>query len=57
MRKMMRYYTNTLVKQRIIKAHMTTQERALDRAATKSGRKTDAYKYNPKTNSATLKKK
>ena len=109
MRKMMRYYTNTLVKQRIIKAHMTTQkfmgsnqlidrlsaqvgdrdtaikllqtrgqleadgktftaagakrnsmtaqERALDRAATKSGRKTDAYTYNPKTNSATLKKK
>lgn len=36
---------------------MTAQERAIDRATTKSGKPNNAYKYDPKTNSATLKKR
>ena len=36
---------------------MSAQERAIDRATTKSGKPTTAYKYDPKTNSATLKKR
>lgn len=36
---------------------MSAQERAIDRATTKSGKPSNAYKYNPKTNSATLKKR
>jgi hypothetical protein len=36
---------------------MTAQERAIDRATTKSGNPKSAYKYDPKTNSATLKKR
>ena len=36
---------------------MTAQERALDRATKKSGKDTNAYTYNPKTNTATLKKR
>jgi len=35
---------------------MTAEERALDRAATRTGNKPNAFKYNPKTNRATLKK-
>jgi len=37
---------------------MTAEERALDRASTRSatGKKPTAFKYNPRTNSATLKK-
>ena len=37
---------------------MTAEERALDRASTKSasGKKPTAFKYNPRTNRATLKK-
>lgn len=36
---------------------MTPGERAKDRASKRSGRKTSEYKYNAKTNLATLKKK
>ena len=36
---------------------MTAEERAKDRAAKKQGRTTDAFKYNPKTNAATLKRR
>jgi hypothetical protein len=36
---------------------MTAQERAIDRATTKSGKPKGAYTYNPKTNTATLKKR
>lgn len=35
---------------------MTAEERAKDREAKYSGRKADAYSYNPKTNRATLKR-
>ena len=35
---------------------MTAEERALDRASTRSGKNSSAFKYNPRTNSATLKK-
>lgn len=37
--------------------NMTAQERAIDRATTKSGKPKSAYTYNPKTNTATLKKR
>ena len=36
---------------------MTAEERAKDRAATRSGHKPSAYTYNPETNRATLKRK
>ena len=36
---------------------MSAQERAIDRATTKSGKPKNAYSYNPKTNAATLKKR
>jgi hypothetical protein len=36
---------------------MTAEERAKDRAAKLSGKKVTAYKYNPDTNRATLKRK
>jgi hypothetical protein len=36
---------------------MSASERAKDRASKKSGKPTSAYKYNPKTNMATLKGK
>jgi hypothetical protein len=36
---------------------MTAEERAIDRATKKSGKPKTAYAYNPKTNSATLKKR
>jgi len=36
---------------------MSAQERAINRATTKSGKPTNAYKYDPKTNAATLKKR
>lgn len=35
---------------------MTAEERAIDRAKKRSGNPKSAYKYNPKTNRATLKK-
>lgn len=34
---------------------MTAAERAIDRAASASGKRHDQYKYDPKTNRATLK--
>lgn len=34
---------------------MTAEERAKDRASKSSGKPTSAYKYNPRTNRATLK--
>ena len=37
--------------------NMTARQRAIDRASSKSGKPKSAYKYNFKTNSATLKKK
>lgn len=36
--------------------NMTARQRAIDRAANKSGRPKKEYKYNRKTNAATLKK-
>jgi len=36
---------------------MTAEERALDRASTRTGKKPTAFKYNPKTNAATLKRR
>jgi len=36
---------------------MTAEERALDRASTRTGKKPTAFKYDPKTNTATLRKK
>jgi len=36
---------------------MTAQERALDRAKTRTGRDTTEFKYSPETNRATLRKK
>ena len=36
---------------------MTAGERAIDRAATAGNKRPDQYKYNPKTNRATLKRK
>lgn len=36
---------------------MTAEERAKDRAAKKSGRRVQDYKYNPRNNRATLKRK
>ena len=36
---------------------MTAEERALDRAKTRTGKPTSAFKYNPATNRATLRKK
>ena len=37
--------------------NMTAEERAIDRATTKTGKQKSAYTYNPKTNTATLKKR
>jgi len=36
---------------------MTAEDRAKDRAATRSGKPATAYTYNPETNRATLKRK
>ena len=36
---------------------ITAEERALDRAKTRTGKPTSAFKYNPATNRATLRKK
>lgn len=36
---------------------MTAEERAVDRAKTRTGKPTSAFKYDPKTNRATLRKK
>jgi hypothetical protein len=36
---------------------MTAEDRAKDRAATRSGKSATAYTYNPETNRATLKRK
>ena len=40
-----------------LRNNMSAQERAIDRATTKSGKPKSAYSYDPKTNSATLKKR
>jgi len=40
-----------------LRNNMSAQERAIDRATTKSGKPKNAYSYDPKTNSATLKKR
>lgn len=37
--------------------NMTAEERAIDRAAKRSGKPKTAYSYNPKTNRATLRRK
>lgn len=46
----------TLTAAGVKRDNMTAKERALDRAAKRSGRATTEYKYDPKTNRATLKK-
>lgn len=43
-------------KKGITRGNMTPGERAKDRASKESGRPTSEYKYNAKTNKATLKK-
>ena len=40
-----------------VRDSMTAEERALDRSSKKQGRPATAFKYNPKTNRATLKVK
>lgn len=47
----------TLTKKGEKRDNMTAEERAIDRATKKSGRKAAEYKYNPRTNRATLKGK
>lgn len=47
----------TLTKKGQKRDNMTAKERAVDRAVKKSGRKATDYKYNPRTNRATLKGK
>jgi len=49
--------TETLTKKGAIRNSMTAEERAIDRAATRSGRNKSDYVYNPATNRATLKRK
>lgn len=46
-----------MTKKGIKRSEMGAAGRAKDRAAKKSGRKPSEYKYNPRTNRATLKKK
>ena len=46
----------TLTKKGKERNDMTAEKRAIDRASTKSGKPKSAYTYNPKTNTATLKK-
>lgn len=47
----------TLTKKGEKRDDMTAKERAIDRATKRSGRKASEYKYNPRTNRATLKGK
>jgi len=47
--------TQTATSKGIRRGNMTPAERAKDRAAKKSGRKKSEFKYNAKTNRATLK--
>ena len=47
----------TLTAEGIKRNMMTAEERAKDRAAKHTGRTPTAFKYNPKTNLATLKRK
>ena len=49
--------TETLTKKGMIRNSMTAEERAIDRAATRSGRSESDYVYNSTTNRATLKRK
>lgn len=49
--------TETLTKKGAIRNSMTAEERAIDRAATRSGRSKSDYVYSPTTNRATLKRK
>ena len=39
-----------------LRDNMTAEERALDRAKTRTGKPTTAFKYSPSTNRATLRK-
>lgn len=47
----------TLTKKGAVRDNMTARERAIDRAAKDSGHPKKAFKYDVKTNSATLKRK
>tara|TARA_R110002072_G_scaffold86749_1_gene195693 strand:- start:290 stop:565 length:276 start_codon:yes stop_codon:yes gene_type:complete len=49
--------TETLTKKGMMRNSMTAEERAIDRAATRSGRSESDYVYNSTTNRATLKRK
>lgn len=49
--------TETLTKKGAIRNSMTAEERAIDRAATRSGRSKSDYVYSAATNRATLKRK
>jgi hypothetical protein len=40
-----------------LRDNMTAEERALDRAKTRTGKPTTAFKYSPSTNRATLKRR
>ncbi len=46
----------TFTKEGLKRNSMTASQRAKDRAARKSGKPASDFKYNPRTNSATLKK-
>jgi proline racemase len=45
-----------LTKEGQIRNAMTAKDRALDRASTRTGKSADAFKYNPSTNRATIRK-
>jgi hypothetical protein len=49
--------TRTATARGISRGNMSPGERAIDRASRTSGRNPTAYKYNQKTNTATLKRK
>jgi hypothetical protein len=44
-----------LTRKGLARDNMTSEQRAIDRAAKRSGRSVSEYKYNPRTNRATLK--
>ena len=47
--------SETLTSKGQIRNSMTAEERAVDRASSRSGRNKNEYVYNPRTNRATLK--
>ena len=49
--------TETVTKKGMMRNSVTAEERAIDRAATRSGRSESDYVYNSTTNRATLKRK